>query len=90
MFNVQLEQRVIKYISSRPLKHQIQLKTKILELIHEPRPSDSKQLKGFDPYLRVDSGEYRIIYRIADKTIFVILVGKRNDDEVYKMFKRLF
>jgi mRNA interferase RelE/StbE len=40
---------------------------------------------------RVDSGEYRIVYRFDTNLdlVEVILVGKRNDDEVYKQLKRL-
>jgi mRNA interferase RelE/StbE len=34
-------------------------------------------------------GEYRVIYRISGDTVEVLLVGKRNDDEVYKDWKRL-
>ncbi len=42
-------------------------------------------------FLRVDSGEYRIVYRVneEEKTIYVILIEKRNDDEVYKILKNL-
>ncbi|AAY61453.1 putative cytotoxic translational repressor of toxin-antitoxin (TA) system RelE [Rickettsia felis str. Pedreira] len=35
-------------------------------------------------------GEYRIIYRFNETTIYVILVGKRNDSEVYKLLKNIF
>jgi mRNA-degrading endonuclease RelE of RelBE toxin-antitoxin system len=40
---------------------------------------------------RVDSGEYRIVYCFDPNAdlVEVILVGKRNDDEVYKQLKRL-
>lgn len=57
----------------------------------EPLPTDSKQLKGYPNYYRVDSGEYRIVYRYKpeDDLVEVILVGKRNDDEVYKKLERL-
>ncbi|MCC2646190.1 MAG: Cytotoxic translational repressor of toxin-antitoxin system RelE [Rickettsiaceae bacterium] len=89
MYELHIEKRVIKYISLCPLKHQSQLKAKILSLKENPTPNDSKQLKGFDPYLRVDSGEYRIIYKIQENNVFIIHVGKRNDEEVYKAFKRL-
>jgi len=34
-------------------------------------------------------GEYRIIYRISSETIFITLVGKRNDDDVYRRMRRL-
>lgn len=89
MYNIRLEKRVIRYINTCPLKHQAQLKTKIYSLKDNPYPNDSKRIKGFMAYLRVDLGEYRIIYKIENTIIFIILVGKRNDDEVYKSFKRL-
>jgi mRNA interferase RelE/StbE len=63
---------------------------KTLSLNIDPLPTDSKQLKGYPGYYRVDSGEYRIVYRFKPKEdlVEVILVGKRNDDEVYKKLDR--
>ena len=90
MYDIYLEKRVTKYILCCPIKHQNQLRIKILSLKEEPYPNDHKQLKGYRSYLRVDSGEYRIIYKIDDNSVFIILVGKRNDNEVYKHFARLF
>lgn len=57
----------------------------------DPLPTDSKQLKGYPDYYRVDSGEYRIVYRFKSKEdlVEVILVGKYNDDEVYQKLERL-
>jgi mRNA interferase RelE/StbE len=62
-----------------------------LALNVEPLPADSEQLSGYQGLYRVDSGEYRIIYRYFPNQdlIEVILVGKRNDDDVYKRLKRL-
>jgi hypothetical protein len=31
---------------------------------------------------RKDVGEYRIIYRFDDAIVYVLLIGKRNDDDV--------
>ncbi len=90
MYSITLEKRVFKYLDSCPTKHKEQIKAKILSLKENPEPNDSKALKGYSPYLRVDSGEYRIVYRIEDMNIFVILVCKRNDDEVYRTFKRIY
>ena len=50
-------------------------------------PTDHRQLIGYS-YQRVDSGEYRIVYRFDAENIYVILIGKRNDDEVYRKLKR--
>ncbi len=59
----------------------------MLSSMADATPNDYRQLKGF-PYYRVDSGEYRIVYRFDAENVYVILIGKRNDDEVYDKLKR--
>lgn len=91
MPKLDLKPRTVKFIFSLPPKHKQQIKNYILNLGQNPLPSDSKKLIGYDPYLRADAGEYRIIYRydqLAD-LVTIILIGKRNGDEVYKQIKRI-
>lgn len=78
-----------KFLRKVPDKHKKQIALKILELQNKNGAvHDSKQLKG-STFLRTDVGEYRIIYEVEEDTIlFIALVGKRNDDEVYKRFQR--
>lgn len=66
-----------------------QVASKLLALLKDPKPSDSKHLAGFPGHFRVDTGEYRIIYRPEGMIIRIVLVGKRNDDEVYKEMQRV-
>jgi len=62
---------------------------KIIELCSNPTPQDAKMLKGTSgDFWRVDAGEYRIIYRLEDDVLKVPLIGKRNDDEVYREMRR--
>jgi mRNA interferase RelE/StbE len=58
--------------------------SKILSLIDNPRPQDYKALQGYSDYYRVDQGEFRIIYEIRSEEVYIVRVGKRNDDEVYQ------
>ena len=53
-------------------------------------PHDAKKLQGVDHYYRISVGEYRIIYRIdvVNNVLIIAVIGKRNDDEVYKRLKR--
>jgi mRNA interferase RelE/StbE len=91
MYKISLHNRVIKTIKNLPPKHQIQIKKYILDFQQEPNPHDSKTLKGFTKYKRADCGEYRIIYKIdeSDQIIYIILIGKRNGDEVYQKLIRI-
>lgn len=78
-----------KFIEKLATKQAQQIVIKIKELTLTPYPNDSKKLKGVQTeYYRVDVGEFRIIYEIEKENILIILVGKRNDNEVYNQFKR--
>ena len=92
MISIAIKPRVKKFIKVLPPKHQRQVKDSIIELQKEPIPHDSKQLVGYNPYLRIDIGEYRIIYKFDSKKklITVVLIGRRNDSAVYKGFKRIY
>lgn len=82
---------VLDFIQGLQPKISAQIAKKVLSLNVNPLPADSQELKGYPSYYRVDSGEYRIIYLFhADEDLVkIILVGKRNDDEVYKKLVRL-
>ena len=62
----------------------------MLGLLRNPEPHDSAILKGAKGgERRVDAGEYRIIYTVDDDTIEILVIGKRNDSEVYKQWERM-
>jgi len=71
------------FLDSLSPKQFRQVLRKVLALLEDPRPHDTEQLKGY-PFLRNDVGEYRIVYDVQGGTLRLILVGKRNDDEIYK------
>lgn len=83
-----LSKAALRFLKRLPPKALRQISTKITELESNPRPPDCRPLRGY-PYLRVDQGEYRIIYRVSGATLDVRLVGKRNDAEVYRQLGRM-
>jgi mRNA interferase RelE/StbE len=78
----------MKFFRLLPAKQYRQVFNKILALMEDPEPHDSSLLIGY-PYRRSDIGEYRIIYRVEEDCLKVVLVGKRNDDEIYRDLKDL-
>ncbi len=88
MLELNLDRRAEKFIEKRPPKHRGQMYRKLEELLVNPVPPDPKPLGGH-ALLRADVGEYRIVYRVEGSFLHVYLVGKRNDDEVYKKLKRM-
>ena len=88
MLTIKIEARAQKFLRRVPHKHGRQIVGKIDALATNPFPPDSKRLKGL-PFHQVDSGEYRIAYNLESPIVHVYLIGKRNDDEVYKQLKRM-
>ena len=50
-------------------------------LADDPRPPGVRALTGHRPYLRVRSGDYRVIYAVDDaiRQVRVVVIGHRRD-----------
>ena len=89
-YGLKLTEDALHFLSDRkwlPPKHFRQIALKIFALLVEPLPPDCKPV--LDAW-RVDVGEYRILYDVLteEKVVVIFLIGKRNDDEVYRRFAR--
>ena len=87
MRNLKPTKEAAKFVENLPPKQFRQVWLKVLSLLQNPFPNDSEQISGF-PFHRVDIGEYRIIYEATENEVELIVIGKRNDDHVYKKLKR--
>lgn len=77
------------FIKNLPIKQARQIALKIKSIENGEHLTNCKLLKGGgDKYHRVVAGEYRIIYQWEKEELRIFLIGKRNDDEIYKMFDR--
>jgi mRNA interferase RelE/StbE len=75
------------FLKTLPPKQFRQVVSKAFELMANPEPQDLKTLIGYD-YRTADIGEYRIVYRFDRDFVYVALIGKRNDSDIYKRLKR--
>ena len=83
MLKLLVSKKAQKFLDDLPPKQFRQIIKKVFALLENPRPHDSEELRG-SPFLRNDVGEYRIIYDVQGDTLRLIVVGKRNDEEVYR------
>ena len=90
MLKINLSKSALKFLKQVPTKHGRQIAMTLESLKNVPFPQDSKKLKETSDYHRIDIGEYRVIYRLGSegKIVIIAFIGKRNDNEVYKKFKR--
>ncbi|MBE9487372.1 MAG: type II toxin-antitoxin system RelE/ParE family toxin [Desulfuromonadales bacterium] len=73
--------------SSRPLLKRID--RALLDLAENPIPSSCKQLAGEDPLLyRLRVGDYRILYKIEDDVLVILVVHIGHRKDVYRFLKR--
>ena len=84
-----ISRRAARFIKTLPPKQYKQVVGAILSLPNDPRPHDSRALKAGKNLRRVDIGEYRVVYRVEDDSLLVLVAGKRNDDAVYRLLSRL-
>lgn len=59
------------------------LRTAVEGLGSNPRPVTARSLTGF-PYLRLRVGDYRIIYRVDDDRLMVVIITIGHRREVYR------
>lgn len=80
-YSVEFRPAVLKSLKRFPKRDLVRIKKKIEELGSSlPDPSTTK-MKGNNPFHKVRSGDYRIVYEIHDDTvvILVVKVGHRKD-----------
>ncbi len=77
----------VRFRERRDAKQFLQIFQAITGLCEDPRPVDSISL-GDGSHFRKDVGEFRVIYRFDETTLYVPVVGNRNDSAAYREFDR--
>ena len=88
-YTVILSSRAEKELKSIDTVTAESIKSDILSLEDNPRPLGVKKLKGYKDLWRIKSNVYRIIYRIKDDIVTVIVVRIAHRKEVYRNIKSL-
>lgn len=63
---------------------QRQLIARLEQLAENPRPPGSKKLEGARNLHRVRVGDYRIVYRIEDRVLVVLVIRVSHRSDVYR------
>jgi len=80
-YSVEFRPAVLKSLKRLPLRELRRIKKKIDDLAENlPDPRTTK-MKGDNPFHKIRSGDYRIIYEIHDDrlVILVVKIGHRKD-----------
>lgn len=79
-YKIVIKQSVAKDLRPIPNKDVKRILQRIEQLAQDPRPAGSQKLSGEEKY-RVRQGNYRILYRIEDEivTVIIVKIGHRRD-----------
>lgn len=83
MYEIQVMPRAIKDIAGLPKEYTRLVSEHIDRLAEEPRPLDSRKLRGRNDY-RMRVGVYRILYEIDDADRIVTVYRVRHRREAYR------
>ena len=88
MPRIDLSRQAAQFLRDLPAKQARQIAEKLRLLESDSASLPSETLKGYAPLRRAKSGEFRIIFALEADVIAVRLIGKRNDDEIYRALER--
>jgi mRNA interferase RelE/StbE len=83
MYQVELRRQAYKDLESIPKEYARLIAQHIDSLENDPRPNDSKKLKG-DAGFSLRVGTYRVLYDIDDETKVVTIYRIKHRREAYR------
>ncbi|MCK5545127.1 MAG: type II toxin-antitoxin system RelE/ParE family toxin [Desulfobulbaceae bacterium] len=83
-YTIEFRPAVLKSVKRFPKRDLVKIKKKIDDLsVNLPDPAITK-MKGKNPFHKVRSGDYRIIYEILDDKLVILVVKIGHRKDVYK------
>ena len=83
-YEIELSRTALKNITKIPKRDLIRIQNRLEDLSIEPLPVDVKKIRGDDNLYRVRSGNYRILYRIFDDMLCILVIDIDHRKDVYK------
>lgn len=83
-YEVQILPKAARQIKALSAEVRQDISLTIQSLANEPRPIGVKKLSGEKDIYRVRVRNYRVLYRIVDKVLVVVVVSVGHRREVYR------
>ena len=84
MYQVILEEPAQRQLRKLDRLTQRRLLRACARLEVNPRTAQSKRLKGMSDLYRLRVGDYRVLYRIEDKRLLVLVIALGHRRDIYK------
>jgi mRNA interferase RelE/StbE len=87
-FRVELTATAQRQLERLPPAFQHRLTTAMARLGGDPWPAGAKRLKGPNDVFRIRVGDYRILYRVIEDRLLVLVIRLGHRREVYRAAAR--
>jgi mRNA interferase RelE/StbE len=84
MYRIQFLPSAARSFEKLPLVARRRVRRAIDGLTVNPRPVGAHKLSGAQDVWRLRVGDYRVLYQVADPTLFVLIVKLGHRREVYR------
>lgn len=83
-YSIELTSAALRALKKLPADVRQRVADMIDALADDPRPAGVRKLSGSDDVYRMRTGDYRILYQIADKALVVLVVHLGHRRDVYR------
>lgn len=83
-YRIEFLKKAEKELSKLPFNIQKQIANRVESLKYNPFPSNVKQLKNSNGILRIRVNDYRILYRLEDEVLVVLIIKISHRSKVYR------
>ncbi len=83
-YQIQIEKKALKFLSSVPKKDYIKLREHINQLAEDPHTPGSIKLLGSEDTYRLRYGNYRILYTVKNNEMLVSVIEIDHRKNIYR------
>jgi mRNA interferase RelE/StbE len=83
-YAIDFKPAALRDLKKLPKDIQQRISNAVSTLADDPRPHGVKVLQGGDGLLRLRVGDYRVVYRVEDRALLVLVIRVGHRREVYR------
>jgi mRNA interferase RelE/StbE len=83
-YDIRITPAARKELDRLPVQHRERVETVIVALADNPRPFGCLKLRGLENAYRLRVGNYRVLYRIYDNELVVLVVTIGDRKDIYR------
>jgi mRNA interferase RelE/StbE len=83
-YRIEVKRSAAKALKKIPKADRMRIIDKIDSLIENSPNPDTTKMKGDNPFHKIRSGDYRIIYEIQEDILLILIVKVGHRKEIYR------